>query len=122
MYQAKEAWSFKQDMAISITQFVMEIILDKLNKISKQLQEQNTFYKEILTLEETSCYLQVSKSCLYKMTSNKEIPYYVPGGKKIYFKKKELDKWIENSRVAPCNELEEDIEQYLGGNIKDQSI
>jgi len=61
--------------------------------------------KEYLTVDETSEYLGVSKSAVYKITSKKEIPFYNPGGKKIYFKKSELDAWIDSGRVSPDSEI-----------------
>ena len=54
----------------------METILKQLNELKELLQKQNIQQKEILTLKEVSEYLQLSKSCLYKMTSRKEIPFY----------------------------------------------
>lgn len=100
----------------------MEIILKKLDELSRRIQEQNILDKDILTLREASSYLQLSRSSLYKMTHNKKIPHYVPGGKKIYFRKKELNEWIEKSRVSPTHELEGDIESYLSSNCKTLSI
>lgn len=69
--------------------------------------------QEFLTLKEAAIYLSISKSALYKKTSNKEIPYFVPGGKVIYFLKENLDKWILNSKVTPVSEFENSTENYL---------
>lgn len=91
----------------------MEIILKKLEKLEDFIKSQNILSKEILTLEEAAEYLHLSKSCVYKATSNKEIPYYVPGGKKLYFKRTELDKWVFNSRVTPTVEMDLEIGSYL---------
>lgn len=96
----------------------MEIIIQKLNELELLLKKQNYSLKEILTLEEASEYLQLSKSCLYKMTSNKEIPHYVPGGKKIYFKKEELDSWVLNSKVVAIDDIDSEIESYLSRTSK----
>jgi excisionase family DNA binding protein len=96
----------------------MEIILKKLEQLEVLIKRQNILSKEILTLEEAAEYLQLSKSCLYKATSNKEIPYYVPGGKKLYFRRTELEKWILSSRVTPTVEMDLEIENYLGRTSK----
>lgn len=92
----------------------MELFQQQLDKIEALLKKQNALTKEVLTLEEAAEYLQLSKSCLYKMTSNKEISHYVPGGKKIYFRRTELDDWVFNSKVTPTSEFDKDIENYLG--------
>ena len=51
----------------------MELFQQQLDKIEALLKKQNALSKEVLTLEEAAEYLQLSKSCLYKMTSNREI-------------------------------------------------
>jgi excisionase family DNA binding protein len=68
---------------------------------------------EILSLSEASEFLKLSKSCVYKLTSAKKIPHFVPGGKRIYFKKSDLENWILNSRVTPISEFENDTINYL---------
>lgn len=99
----------------------MELFQKQLDKIEALLKKQNALSKEVLTLEEAAAYLQLSKSCLYKMTSNKEISHYVPGGKKIYFRRTELDNWVFNSKVTPSCEIDQEIENYLGRTQKSAS-
>lgn len=62
--------------------------------------------KEFLTTKEAAAYLGMALSYLYKMTAKKSIPFYTPTGKKIYFKKSELDEWMNSSRVATNEEVE----------------
>lgn len=99
----------------------MEIIIQKLNELELIIKRQTNLSKEVLTLEEAAEYLQLSKSCLYKMTSSKEISHYVPGGKKIYFRRTELDNWVFNSKVTPSSEFDQEIENYLGRTQKSKS-
>jgi excisionase family DNA binding protein len=96
----------------------MEEFQKKIDGLEILLKRQNILNKEILTLEEAAEYLVLSKSCIYKMTSNKEVPHYIPGGKKIYFKKTELDRWILESRVTPVNEISMEMKSYLCGTSK----
>ena len=57
--------------------------------------------KEVLTSDEAAAYLGVSKSCLYKMTMGRKIPYYKSeGGKLCYFDRQELIEWMKSNRVA----------------------
>lgn len=94
-----------QDKRLSFKNKKMDKILTKIEDLEILLTKQIILRKEILTLDELALYLLLSKSCIYKMTSNKEIPYYIPGGKKIYFKRSEIDNWIIESRVTPINEI-----------------
>lgn len=64
--------------------------------------------KEILTFEEACFYLGRSASNMYKLTSARIIPYYVPTGKLIYFKRSELDEWILKRKRKSLNEIELD--------------
>ncbi len=73
----------------------------------------------ILSFNEATVFLKMSKSCLYKITSQKQIPHYVPGGKKIYFKKSDLEKWLLQRRITPVNEFVVSAENYLSRTFKD---
>ncbi len=95
----------------------MDFIQNELKEIKELLIKQTIQQKEILTIEEASEYLGLSTSRLYKMTSNKEIPHYKPGGKKIYLNRQELEQWILNSRVASTNDLDDEMENYLKKNL-----
>ncbi len=95
----------------------MEFIQKELKEIKELLQKQNIHNKEFLSLEETSDYLQLSSSCLYKMTSKQEIPFYRPGGKKIYFRRIELDNWVLKSRVSSINDIELKVDNYLSRTL-----
>lgn len=61
--------------------------------------------KTFFTMKEAAAYLGIAKSYLYKMTAKKKIPFYTPMGRKIYFKKSELDNWINSCRVATNDEI-----------------
>lgn len=47
--------------------------------------------KNVLSFEEASRFLNLSKSYLYKLTSGNLIPHYKPQGKMLYFEKAELE-------------------------------
>ncbi len=81
--------------------------------INKSSLEQNKNENEILSLSEAAEFLKLSKSCIYKLTSKKEIVHFVPGGKKIYFKKSDLEDWLLKNRISSASELETDTESYL---------
>ena len=56
--------------------------------------------KEIITLNEAAQYLGMSKSYLYKLTSNGAIPHYKPFGKMVYFNRPELEQWLQRNRIV----------------------
>ena len=79
----------------------------RIEEIHRLITQQTILVKEHMTLVEASVYLGISKSYLYKLTSRKEIPFYRPGTKLIYFKKSDLDAWILSSRESSKSEIQE---------------
>lgn len=73
--------------------------------------------REALNLDEAAAYLGVKKSHLYKLTHQRLIPYYKPGGKSCYFKRAELDEWLLSNRVSTSSELNT---QAIGYCIKNK--
>ncbi len=81
-------------------------------------EEQTEKGEEILSLNEAAKFLKASKSFMYKMTSQKLIPHFIPGGKKIYFKKSDLENWLLKNRIPPNSEFEANTECYLSNPLK----
>ena len=69
--------------------------------------------KNVLDLEDVSALTGLSKSYLYKLTCNKDIPHYKPHGKQVYFDRKEIEDWMKQNRVATNAELESQAATYL---------
>ena len=89
------------------------LILDKLSEIASRLSEQNLLQKTVLNFNDTCTYLDVSPSHLYKLTSTKQIPHFCPQGKKLYFKREEMDAWLQRNRQSTTAE----IEHEASGNL-----
>ena len=69
--------------------------------------------KDVLTLEEASLFLGLSRSALYKMTHNNVIPFFFFFCKMIYFENAELLEWIRAHRVASETETAEKAKQVM---------
>lgn len=74
--------------------------------------------KQVLTADEAADYLGITRSYLYKMTMRKEIPYYKPNGKNLYFDLDELNSWIKKCRVSSQFEIEERARTYFTNKKK----
>lgn len=95
-----------------------EIIIKKLESIESLLVHGEAIIpvvssKELLSVDELADYLSISKSFIYKLTSNREIPHYKPGGKFVYFKKSEIIEWVSKSRIKTEDEIELAAENHL---------
>ncbi len=66
-------------------------VLGKLRKIENLLEKKKL--KPLNTVE-ASRYLSISLSHLYKLSSQRKIPFHKPNGKCLYFFEDELDEWI----------------------------
>jgi excisionase family DNA binding protein len=62
---------------------------------------------------EACTYLNIAKSTLYKLTSDKAIAFFKPNGKNMYFKKEDLDEYISQSKQISNSELETRTNDYL---------
>lgn len=83
-----------------------ELILNKLIEIANKLDEHNLLQKTVLNFNEACKFIDVSQSHLYKLTSTRQIPHFCPQGKKLYFKRSELDEWLQRNRQSTSSEIE----------------
>ena len=95
-----------------------ELILNKLAEIANKLDEQNLLQKTVLNFNEACKYLDVSPSHLYKLTSTKQIPHFCPQGKKLYFKREELDNWLQRNRQSSTEELDQMASDFVSRNTR----
>ena len=65
--------------------------------------------KNILTVEDVVNYTGFSQKQIYKLTSTRTIPHYKPSGRKLFFKKDEIDELITRWRLDPFDELSNEI-------------
>lgn len=96
------------------------LIIERLARIEYLLSNQNIVAKVVLTFIEACLYLELSSSHLYKLTSAGKVPHYKPNGKKLYFKKEELDNWLLRNRNNSQDEIEQQAADYINkkGGIK----
>ena len=91
----------------------VNLILDKLTEIVTKLDEQNLLQKTVLNFNEACRHLDTSESNLYKLTSTKQIPHFCPQGKKLYFRRTELDAWLQRNPQTTEQQQEEADAQAL---------
>lgn len=109
----KSAMTFGQKSILNLTITEMdEQVLTEIRELKKLIYEQNMLQKEVLNFNEAAVYLEVSHSHLYKLTSTGTIPAYKPNGKKLYFNREELNKWLLSNRQASLSDIEEEVNQF----------
>ena len=53
--------------------------------------------KNVLSIDDVVMLTGLSKSHVYKLTSSRQLPFYKPNGKLMYFDKKEIEEILSNS-------------------------
>ena len=74
--------------------------------------------KNVLTIDDAAVLTGMSKSHLYKLTCSKQIPFYRPNGKLVYFDRQELEGWLKQNRVNTTAEAEQQAISYVMRNKK----
>ncbi|MAT39808.1 MAG: hypothetical protein CL946_09415 [Ectothiorhodospiraceae bacterium] len=80
----------------------------RLNAIEEKLEDLSASQRDVLTFQQAAKYLDFSPSFLYKLTSQGRIPHSKPNGKRIYFDRRELDRWLLQNPVKTQDEIEAD--------------
>ena len=87
--------------------------IEELQKRMEAVEDILDNAKEVLTVEEASRFMDIARSSLYKMTSDRSIPFYRPNGKMIYFEKADILAWMRRNRTVSQEEVNEHAQQVL---------
>ena len=79
-------------------------LFQQLQRIEEFMNLQSISSKEILTVNEAAEFLNLKPAYIYQLTSKRKIPFCRPG-RKLYFSKPDLIKWVQDSRQSTIDEL-----------------
>lgn len=85
----------------------IQLMLDELNKRLNEVEDRLYLNKNMLSLSEAADYTGFRKQYLYQLASCNKIPHYRPIGKRVFFKKCELDQWLSSNQSDWLPEKEE---------------
>ena len=89
-----------EKLIIATTEDLSSLIQDAVQKgiqNSNNQNQQTPKLPELLSISQAGDYLNLAKQTLYGFTSKGVIPF-LKRGKKLYFKKTELDKWVNEGK------------------------
>ena len=89
------------------------LIQNSVRKIFSEQGNQKQEQDEIFSIKEASAFLNLAPQTLYGFTSKREIPF-IKRGKKLYFRKSELEKWLMEGKKRSKSQLEKDINEKGG--------
>lgn len=88
-------------------------LLELKNDLKELKQLATLQAKTALNMNDVSFLTGLSKSHIYKLVCNKQIPYYKSeGGKMTYFHRQEVSDWLLAHRVSTNAELESQAVNY----------
>lgn len=93
-----------------------EIIINRIDNLDKLLRytlaefakSQKQPQEDIMNIDEASQLLNLSRNTVYQFVSKASIPHYKKG-KKLYFSREEIKKWVLSGRVKTKKEIEDSI-------------
>ncbi|MBV6647498.1 MAG: helix-turn-helix domain-containing protein [Cyclobacteriaceae bacterium] len=88
----------------------IEDLLSNINQRLIQIESSPSTGDAFMDVNEASNFLGDAKATLYGRTSKNEIPFY-KRGKKVYFKRSDLIKWIEEGRVKTSEEIRKELKK-----------
>jgi excisionase family DNA binding protein len=86
--------------------------------INSNITAPSYYFKEALTIEEAAEYTGLSNGTLYVLVHQRRIPSYKPLGKKIYFKRTELDGFMFRNKRPADYEISEQADAILNGEAR----
>ena len=94
-----------------------ELIMERLDRIENaisDLKKENTIKTEskAMNVSEVAKYLNSNIPSIYGLTSRAEIPHYKIA-KKLFFKKEEIDEWLNSKKIKTKQDIEKEVEEYL---------
>lgn len=63
--------------------------------------------KKVLNVDDVVTLTGMTKAYIYTLTSKREIPFYKPNGRLIFFNRDEIEAWMMRGKVTPDSETEE---------------
>lgn len=98
-----------------------QVIMEKLDAIEaqiKEIQKRELFNKtetvtdEIMDIKKASAYIGRTKHTVYSYNRKREIPHY-KAGRKVYYKKSDLDAWLTSNRISSKDEIANEVDTYI---------
>ena len=88
--------------------------LEAVLHLLKTQQPESQTPGKLLTISEAARYLNLSKPTIYRLTSQRQIPFSKPAGsKELYFSLIELQAWTQTGRKKTLSEIQEEAGKFV---------
>ncbi|QCR24493.1 helix-turn-helix domain-containing protein [Pontibacter sp. SGAir0037] len=95
----------------------LSLLHEKMNRIERLLVEQQPPPEKetLLNVSQAATFLHLSVATLYTKVSCRDIPYS-KRGKRLYFRKSELEDWVRQGRKKTVSEIQQEAVQKASNN------
>lgn len=91
-------------------------ILERLDAMERAISQTQIYAlvaaKEMLTINDVHLLTGMSKAHIYRLTCTRAIPHYKPNGKQIFFKRQDVETWMQQNRVDSVADAEAIAARY----------
>ncbi|HVD99038.1 MAG TPA: helix-turn-helix domain-containing protein [Cytophagaceae bacterium] len=101
-----------EEELVSLIEETVRRVLSEKKQATEQPGNNSSF---LLSLKEAAGFLKLAPQTIYGFTSKRVIPF-LKRGKKLYFKRADLEQWLEAGKKKSVSELKREIE--LNGTLK----
>lgn len=103
-------------LPIAVTKLLKEFSELKNLLIQKQEQAQQEIPEKLLNVQEAAKLLHLTVPTIYSKHSKGELPGVCKRGKRLYFSRQSLIKWVKQGRKKSNAEIEAEADNYLSKN------
>lgn len=98
---------------VLLVQLTVTQMKDIIKSVLQETSSPRMRESEILSIEEVSKLTGYKKSTIYKLTYERKIPFHKPahGGRKIFFRKNEINLWLQSNRIETQEEVFESLKE-----------
>ena len=89
----------------------METTNSTLAELTKAIRMMTIVQRDVMDSEDAALYLGIEQRTLMEHARRGDVPYY-PHGRRLWFRRSELDQWILTNRSASQEEIERMARAY----------
>ena len=86
------------------------VLVKKLDDMAELMA---LYHDQPLTIDRASEYLGIKKNTIYQWMHKNKIPFYRPAGKRVFFSRLELNKWVYMQKILTTEEMEKATHRFI---------
>lgn len=99
------------------TETTINVLLKRIDKLEAMLKVISRQRKKYMNIKEVGDLLGVTRSRMYKLTMEHNLPFYKPTGRTLLFDREQIYGWIQQFLVPPrktAEEIKAEADAWMG--------